>query len=143
MIRYKPNFHDDGPDWAIEASPSTMAFIKHLERHGGRPSSWRDPCCRARRVEEGDRVFHELKTLSDVLEMAGTYDQYNLAKSAAMEGVSRRWQTIIEAYEVTPQKPNYESARLFAGTGSPLDASTPELRAQITKKALEEADVEK
>lgn len=52
----------------------------------------------------------------------GANPKYNLAHRAAMGLVSRRWQATIEAYEVNPQKPNFDFPASLQALGA---RSTP------------------
>ena len=44
---------------------------------------------------------------------------------------------------MNPQKPNYDSATLFAGTSRAADGVSPELKGFVARKARDEAEVEK
>ena len=130
-------------DWPLEGPRSTVHLCKHAERHGRSPTGFLEKWARSKKVEETDRVFYELKTLMDILETGGSYDQLNLGALACMEVCSRRAQTIFDAYEVNPSKPNFESARYFSGQGSISDAVSPELRSFVARRARDDAEVEK
>ena len=90
-----------------------------------------------------DRVVHELRVLVEVLELAGSHDQVNLPMLASLEFLGRRIQAICDAHSVNPQKPNYDSANLFAGSGQASDAVAPEMRSYVARRARDEAEIEK
>ena len=55
-----------------------------------------------------------MKTLIDVVYLAGTYDMINLGASAALEAVVRRIYIIVDAYS-NPSKPNWDNAKIYGG----------------------------
>lgn len=130
-------------DWPLEGPRTMLHLAKHMDKHGRTPTAFLERWCRAKRVEDSDRVQHELRTLVDCLELLGTYDQVNIANLAGAEVLARRLQTVFDAYELNPQRPNYEAARYFSGMGTATDAVAPELRSYVAKKARDEAELEK
>jgi len=60
-----------------------------------------------------------------------------------MEVIGRRLQTIFDAYELNPAKPNFEAARYYSGMGVPTDAVAPQLRSFAANQARNDAEVEK
>lgn len=120
-----------------------MHLCKHMSKQGGLPSGFLDRWALAKRVEESDRVDHEMRTLVDALEVGGVFDQLLLGSLAMVEVIARRLQTIFDAYEQSATKPNFESARFFSGFGAATDAVSPELRNFAARRAGDEADIEK
>lgn len=130
-------------DWPLEGPRTVLHLAKHMDKHGKSPSAFLERWCRAKRIEDSDRVQHELRTIVDCIELLGCYDQVNLANLAGVEVLARRLQTVFDAYELNPQRPNYEAARYFSGMGTATDAVAPELRSCVAKRARDEAEVEK
>lgn len=130
-------------DWPVEGPDTVVHFCKHAERQAHSPTSWLEKWSRSKHVQESDRVYHELKTCCEILEKAGCYDQFNLAALSSMEILVRRVQTIIDAYDVNPSKPCYDSARYYSGLASSADGVSPELRAYVARRARDDAEVEK
>lgn len=122
---------------------TVVHLCKHMGKHGSLPSGFLDRWCRSKRVEESDRVYHEMRALVDALEAGGVYDQMNLGSIAMFEGLARRLQTIFDAYEQSATKPNFESARFFRGSGAATDAVSPELRNFAARRARDEGEIEK
>ncbi len=60
---------------------------------------------------ENDRTYHELETLTEVLMLAGTLDQLNLAALVSTEKVCRRIQLIVEAHSEAGQAPSWRMAK--------------------------------
>ena len=114
-----------------------------MERHGGSPRQWVDLYLREKGFSNADRVTHELRMLTEVFQMAGTFVQLNLASLSCMELLARRIPSIVEAHAINPQKPCYDNASLFAGQGSSIDGVCPELKSFVARKAREDAEIEK
>lgn len=130
-------------DWPLEGPRTVLHLAKHMERHGKTPSAFLERWARSKRVEDSDRVYHELPTLIDSLELLVTYDQVNIANLAGVEVMARRLQTVFDAYELNPRRSNFEAAKYFSGMGSATDAVAPELRSFVARKARDDAEVEK
>jgi hypothetical protein len=133
----------DVDSFPMEGPPSLHFLIRHFHRHGGTPRGWLALYLRDKGLSQQDRVSHELAILCEILELGGSFDQLNLPSLAAMECAGRRIQAIIDAHAVNPQRPNYDSATLFAGTGRATDGVSPDLKNFVARKARDEADVEK
>ena len=124
--------------------PSTMLNLsKFMERHGGNPRLWFEQFTRSKALTGADRVYHEVRVISECFYVAGTFDQVNLGGLVLLEVLARRLQAIIDAHSGPPGiKPSWEAARLFAGQEAPDDAVDPALRAYVARKAKDEAEVE-
>ena len=59
------------------------------------------------------------------------------------ELIARRFQAIIAAHKVDPQRPNYEDSKYYRGMGSSLDAVDPRLIASVTRQLRDEAEIER
>ena len=136
-------FVSEFPDWPIEGPRTAVHLLKHCERHGKLPTGYLERWAKNKKVDETDRIYHEMKVLMESLELFGSYDQLNLGSLAGVERMCRRLQTIFDAYDVNPAKPNFESAKLFSGMGAEMDPVAPELRSHVAKKARDEAEIEK
>ena len=129
------------PQYPIDGPLSCLSLCTHFERHGGSPSIWLAQWLRDKRLESTDRVAHELRVLVETLQTAGSYDQLNLGRLAAIEIVARLVQIITEAHANT-QKPNWDTSKFFSGTSAAGDAESPQLRQYVVKKAKDAVDVE-
>eukprot|EP00439_Symbiodinium_sp_Y106_P077626 s190_g16.t1 len=128
---------DDKP---IEGPLTALHFIKHAERHGGDVRQWLHLWCRSKHIETTDRVYHELKVLTDSIHYAGCHDQLNIPALISMELLCRRVQSIVEAY-TNPSRPTWEHATVFQGQGSPEDTVSPVFRTYAVKKNKEELEL--
>eukprot|EP00929_Paragymnodinium_shiwhaense_P055544 TRINITY_DN27826_c0_g1_i1.p1 TRINITY_DN27826_c0_g1~~TRINITY_DN27826_c0_g1_i1.p1 ORF type:complete len:463 (+),score=96.94 TRINITY_DN27826_c0_g1_i1:88-1476(+) len=130
-------------DWPVDGPRTVVDFAKHMEKHGRTPTGWLERWCADKGIQKSDRVYHEVRNLAEVFEFAGVYDCLNVGSMGCLELLVRRWQTILEAYEVNPTRPNWDNARYFSGLGSSVDGIVPSLKTYVAKKAKEDADVEK
>ena len=89
-------------DWPVEGPLSTGHLLRHFGKFGGDRERWLSEWIRARQVSETDRVAFEMRTLTDCLYTAGTYDQVNVPSLACMGIVSRRVQGLVDAYAAGP-----------------------------------------
>lgn len=77
-------------DWPI-SGPRTMQWLaKFWARQGASPSQWLDRHLQAHPYQASDRSIHELRCIAEVMEMAGGYDQLNLAGLGSFELLARR-----------------------------------------------------
>ena len=125
--------HADSP---LEGPVSTLALAKHMLRCGGDPRLWLATFLREKGIGASDRVAHELKVLTDTLQVAGCFDQVNVGALVCLEVVCRRIQTITDAYSGSG-KPNWARARFFGGTSGIDDSVMPGLRNYVTRRARE------
>lgn len=130
-------------DWPIEGPHTSAQLCVHIDRHGRLPSGFLERWARAKKIEETDRVFHELRWFMESLELGGTYDQLNLGACAWAQAAARRAQVIFDAYDANPAKPNFDGSKYLAGTSQVTDAIAPELRSFAARRAKDEAEVEK
>ncbi|CAE7943852.1 unnamed protein product, partial [Symbiodinium sp. KB8] len=133
---YTPVFEEKPLDGPLTA----LHFIKHAERHGGDVRQWFQLWCRSKHVEPTDRIYHELKVLTDAIHFAGTHDQVNIPALISLEIICRRVQSVVEAY-TNPNKPSWEHAKVFQGQGSPEDIVSPIFRSYAVKKNKEELEL--
>lgn len=124
----------------FEGPCTTLQLLKHTETQGGDPRLWRQLWSRAKHIEPTDRTFHEMKMLTEVLYLAGTYDQVNIPGLMSLEVVCRRVQAIVDAY-MNPSKPSWENAKLFTGQASPEDIVSPVFRTYAVKRNKEELEL--
>ena len=133
---YTPSF-DEKP---LEGPLTCLHVMKHTERHGGDPRQWLILWMRSKHIEPTDRVYHELKVLTDALFYAGTFDQINAPALISMEVICRRLAAVVDAY-TNPAKPSWENAKIFAGHGSAEDLVSPTFRTHATKKNKDELEL--
>ncbi|CAE8585294.1 unnamed protein product, partial [Polarella glacialis] len=127
-------------DFPLEGPPTCLRLIRHIERTGGDPRLWLQIWLRAKKLEESDRVAHEMKVLVDVLYYGGIYDQLNMPALISMEVVCRRLQLIFEAY-ANPARPSWENARLYASQASTEEIISPAFKSWAAKRNKEEAEI--
>ena len=104
---------------------------------------WLSQWTQSKKIEQSDRVFHEVKTLVEIFQAAGAYDQLNVGGVVCIEVCCRRLMGIIDAYKHVPHaKPSWDSMRFFEGHDTVDDGISTELMQFVTKKAKEETDIE-
>ena len=133
---FVPNF-DEKP---LEGPLTALHTMKHMERHGGDARQWLLTWMRTKHIEQTDRVYHELKVLTDALWYAATFDQVNIPALICCEVLCRRIQAVCDAY-TNPSKPSWENARVFSGQGGPEDIISPTFRSYATKKNKDELEL--
>jgi len=124
----------------IEGPSTALHVIKHMERQGGDPRLWLQSWTRAKHIESTDRTYFEMKTITDSLFYAGTYDQVNIPALMCLEVQCRRLQAIVEAY-TNPTRPSWENAKLFTGQAQPEDIVSPTFRTYAVKKNKDELEL--
>ena len=128
-------------DCPLPGPLSCLSFAKNTTRTGGDPRLWLQLWCREKRLESTDRTVHELRTLTEAIYMAGTYDQLNLGGVLALEILSRRVHAIVEAYAGGASRPHWGLAKFLTCEASAEDAVSSELRSYAAKRAKEESDI--
>ena len=89
-------------DWPVEG-PRTMLWLsKTFAKSGMSPTQWLEKQLSTARWGDGDRSAHEMRALARIIEVAGCYDQVNVAGLASFELIARRWQVIMEAHAESP-----------------------------------------
>ena len=145
--RYKPwrmavreSTSESFSDSPLEGPPTVLHLAKHYDRHGGDPRQWLQIWAREKKIENTDRILHELRVLVDTRHFAGTFDQLNLGSLVCLGVVARRIQLVVGAYS-GPQRPNWEATRLFSGQPLVEDGASPALRSLVARKAKEESEI--
>ena len=133
---YTPAY-DEKP---LEGPLTALHVMKHMERHGGDPRQWLGVWARTKHIEPTDRVYHELKVLTDCLYFSGTFDQVNIPALMGQEVVCRRIQAVVDAY-MNPSRPSWENAKVFSGMGAPEDIISPSFRTYATKRNKDELEL--
>ena len=129
-------------DFPIPGDPVCLAMCRHFERHGGNPQLWQDKWEQSKGIEDHERTHIELTCHMRTLYLFGTYDQFNLGASAAMENVARRAAQIIEAYRVDPTRPAWHTVKYFVDEAGALDPVPLSLRQANTRKIKDEIEVD-
>ena len=128
-------------DWPVDGPLTVLNRMKHILRYGPLPTQWVESWARRKHIAHTDRVFHELRSLAEVIETLGVYDQINLPALAGVEILFRRFQSLLEAHAVPGAKPNYGIAEVYAGGSLLEDGVSPELRSfgarRLREKQLE------
>ena len=136
----KESTQESFADAPYEGPATCLHMSKVMLRQGGDPRLWVERFLRDKRLDNGDRTAHELKTLCDILWAAGCYDQLNLGSLSCLEMAARRVATIIEAY-ADPSKVNWTAAKFFREAGGIDEAIPPALRQHVLRRAKDEADI--
>ena len=128
-------------DWPVTGPLTVLHLIKHILRYGPLPTQWIEAWARRKHIATTDRVFHELRSLAEIIETLGVYDQLNLPALAGIEILCRCFQTLLEAHSTPGAKPNYGMAEVYAGVSLLEDGVCPELRTfgarRLREKQLE------
>jgi len=124
----------------VDGPVTALHMCKAMERQGGDPRQWLERWLREKRLDGGDRVAHELRTLTDVLFLTGVVDQLNVGGLHGIEVLCRRIAAIVEAYATTG-RPTWEHAKYYAGTAAAEEVVAPALRSQVLRRAKEEAEL--
>ena len=111
----------------IDGPLTALHTMKHMERHGGDARQWLLFWMRIKHIEQTDKVYHELKVLTDSLWYAATFDQLNVPALITCEILCKRIQDVVDAYS-NPSKPSWENAGVFSGQGGPEDIVSPTFR---------------
>jgi hypothetical protein len=131
------------PDWPLEGPRTMMWLVKFWSRQGGGPVAWLEKHLQTESYSVSDRSVHELRALAEVIEMAGTYDQLNLAALASFELLARRWQLILAAHSKNPSSPDYDGSEYFEGLEKRRFGIAPSLQEYVSKKMKDDAEIEK
>eukprot|EP00435_Cladocopium_sp_Y103_P027188 s335_g6.t1 len=129
-------------DWPHEGPQSTLHLMKAMHRSGGDAKLWLQVWARHRGISENDRVMFELRTLIEVIQYGACYDQLNIASLASFESVSRRIQSIVDAYASgAAGAPDWGAARIISGYKGPDDVISSQLRTWAAKRGKEEVEL--
>eukprot|EP00438_Fugacium_kawagutii_P032906 Skav229624 [mRNA] locus=scaffold1753:170636:171595:- [translate_table: standard] len=88
------------------------------------------------KVPEGSRAVYEDETLSQILDVAISYDALNVANLASFELLVRRKQLIADAHSYNAASPSYEGASYYLGTKFKPGGTivVPSLTEHVSKK---------
>ena len=106
---------DSFSDWPLEGPRTMMWLLLLFVRLSMSPVLWLERHLQTAGWSDTDRAVHEMRVLAEVLELALTCDQLNIAGLAAFERIARRWQAILEAPAKEPLHPSYDVADNFSG----------------------------
>ena len=124
----------------LEGPLTALHIMKHTERHGGDPRQWLALWARSKRIDQSNRVDHEMKVITDALFFAATFDQVNIPALMSMECLCRRLQAITDAY-TNPNRPSWENAKVCAGQGMLEDIVSPAFRTYATRRNKDELEL--
>ena len=131
---------DDG--WPVADDIRTMLWLsKVFTKTGLSPTAWVERFLSTAGWAATDRSAHELRCLAKIIEVAGCYDQLNLASLGCFELVARRWQVLMEAHADNPASPDYDAAAYISGAYLEKAVVAPSLRAHVAKEMRAEAEV--
>ena len=136
-------YADTFPDFPVEGPRTMLWIVRSFAKEGLDPVTWLERHLSLKKFSDTDRSVHELRVLAEVMRLAGSYDQLNLASLACMEMIARRWQLILEAHHHDPLAPNYEAAEAFTSISRSRSGVAPMLAQYVAKVLKDDADVEK
>ena len=108
---------------------------------GGSPGGYFRDLCRELRIDKGDKLWHDLKSYLDIIELAGSKDQLNLGSLASIECRCRRFLSLVEANKTTAG-PTWTVAKHITADVDPTDLLTTSFRAEINRKARDAMDAQ-
>ena len=126
----------------LKGTPGCLHVCKMMESTGGKPSEWLSNFCRKKHLDENHAVFHELTCLTQALEDAACYDQFNLGGSLALETISRRVTAIAEALSKGAGSSNWSQAKEIYGRDPSDSLLSAERRAEVSKTVRENLEIE-
>jgi hypothetical protein len=130
-------------DWPI-TGPRTMLWLcKFWAKQGHSPSTWLEKHLATESYSVTDRSVHELRSLAQVLDTAGMYDQLNLASLASFELVARRWHLILAAHSRKAAAPDYDGSEYYEGIEKKRFGIAPSLSEHVSRKMRDDAEIEK
>ena len=115
--------------------------MTHIEKGGGLPRLRLQLWARTTQVDANERVMRELTCMVDLMFYASTFDRMNARALAGFEVLTRRFQTILDAYKVQGRTPNWQTALVYCWVTAAVNASAPELRQRGAWGAEEEFDL--
>ena len=136
---FEETFHD----WHCEGPRTVLRLVQNYVKEGGSPTLFLELWCRSVKVEKTDRIYHELQAWMRVLEFGGSYDQLNIASLCCFEIAVRRIQTLMEAHQICPDRPNFRAVESFSPLGRTLDGVDPALRAYGARKTKEQLELDR
>jgi len=131
-----------GEHTQIRGPSTVVSTLRYMFENGGDPRKWLDQFQRSKRLEEGDRVLHELRPIVDAFYYGGVVDQVNMPALASFESLSRRLLGIIDAYAGDGSKPNWRVAGHISGGLGIDDAMSLEMRTFIQRTVRERNELD-
>ena len=131
--------YEDGPH---DGPASVTHMFSHMFKFGGDPRQWLERLSRVERVEDGERVMHELRVRINILGCGGTYDQLNLASLASTVTAARHIQSIGDSRLAGGSAgPGCGYSKLLSDYKSPDDLVSPFPRSWAAKRGREEVEL--
>ena len=131
-------------DWPLEDSVRTVDWlVQTIARSDRGPIDHVKFYLSKNPYQPSDRSQFELRCLAEIIEVAGTYDQLNLASLACFETLARRWQMILDAHARNPLAPNYEASEYYSGSRRGRHGIAPSLSAHVARVMKDESEIEK
>lgn len=135
----------DFPDWPVDGPRTARWLVEQISRSAAGPVSRHSRWVTEAEIPTGDRAKHEHEVLSRMLELATTYDGFQVGNLACFEVLSRRLQLIEESHAENPSAPNYTGSSHYMGSverrGGALLA--PTLQLHVAGKLRDEAAIAK
>ena len=131
-------------DWPLEDQVRSADWlIQQIGKVDRGPVEYIEAYLSKHSYQPSDRSQHELRCLSEILEVAGCYDQLNLSSLAFVEMLSRRWQMIVDAHARNPLAPNYEASEFYSGSRRGRQGIAPMLSAHVARSMKDESEIDK
>ena len=84
-----------------------------------------------------------MRSLAEIFETAGCYDQLILSSLAFVELLVRRWQMIVDAHSRNPLAPNYEASEYYSGQRRGKMGISPALSAHVARTMKDESEIDR
>ena len=131
-------------DWPLEDSVRTVDWlVQTIARVDREPIDHVEFYLSKNPYQPSDRSHHELHSLAEILQAAGTYDQLNLSSLAFVELLVRRWQMIVDAHSWNALAPNYEASEYYSGHRRSRFGIAPALSAHVARTMKDETEIDK
>ena len=131
-------------DWPLEDQVRSADWlIQQIGKVDRGPIEYVEAYLSKHSYQPSDRSQYELRCLSEILEVAGCYDQLNLSSLAFVEMLSRRWQMIVDAHSRNPLAPNYEASEFYSGSRRERQGIAPMLSAHVARTMKDESEIDK
>ena len=128
---------------SLSGAPQALHFCRQIARTSGNPSSFFESVRKEINLGKGDKIYHDVKAMLDMLEHCGCYDQLNLGGLAVIEALVRRLLATLEANAKGVHNANWTMARHITGSGSLFgDLMTRDFRDEMARRVKNENEAD-